>query len=97
MVSIPIESVCLPVGPPGPTESLCARAIHLPSVLFDSRLHRSGAARCRPPNNDDLWRTWYMGLQQMTMSVSIIATPSPTQHTPDPSMDVQGSRPLLCS
>ena len=95
MVSIPIESVCLwDSGTPRvPVRTIYIRS----SFLFHSRLHRSGAARCRPPNNDDLWRTWYMGLQQMTMSVSIIATPSPTQHTPDPSMDVQGSRPFLCS
>ena len=60
-------------------------------LIWLFRLHRSGAARCRPPpNNDDLWRTWYMGLQQMTMSVSIIATP--TQHTPNRSMDVEGWR-----
>ena len=35
----------------------------------------------------------YLGLQQMTMSVSIIATP--TQQTPSRSMDIEGARACL--
>ena len=37
-----------------------------------------------PQSNDDLWRLWYLGLQSVTLSVSILATPTNQTTTPTP-------------